>query len=148
MEILERRVFKDLSKYSFTVEAEIYEKTKYSTIRSRRSFRYRIFIYFKYYFSVFSLHVFLLNKDNLSRQELDNGFLELSAACRLAAATLEQTMSNHLSSTTSVRPAFNKLLESARAYSNTRDKASTYLCYDLAISSTSESAWMTSLEGN
>ena len=97
---------------------------------------------------VFSLHVFLLNKDNLSRQELDNGFLELSAACRLAAATLEQTMSNHLSSSTSVRPAFNKLLESARAYSNTRDNASTYLCYDLAISSTSESAWMTSLEGN
>jgi len=69
----------------------------------------------------------------------------LSSACRLAAALLEQTVSSSSIS----RPQFsNLLLESARAYSNTRDNASMYSCYDLAIISAGDAslAWMTTLE--
>ncbi len=77
----------------------------------------------------------------LARQQADVGFVELSAACRLAAAQLEQAAApiingNHL------------YLESARSYSAVPDKVNFFSCYDAAASCSNDStiAWMTCME--
>ena len=90
--------------------------------------------------------------DSLGRQQLDLGFTELSAACRLAAAQLEQVIGGNTTGTSSAfKPAaeFNNLyVESARTYSQSTEQSTTFTCYEAAINSTSDAclAWLTSME--
>ncbi len=89
--------------------------------------------------------------DSLGRQQLDLGFTELSAACRLAAAQLEQVIGVNAASNTGSRQGveFNNLyVESARTYSQSTEQATTFTCYEAAINSTNDSclAWLTSME--
>lgn len=92
-----------------------------------------------------------LPKDNLGRQQLDLGFTELSAACRLAAAQLEQVITGNASANVPAKQGmeFNNLyIESARTYSQSDEQATTFACYEAAINSTGDRclAWLTSME--
>jgi len=85
----------------------------------------------------------------LGRQQLDLGFVELSAACRLSAARLEQGINTSVSNQSTSRSSeCNSFLESARCYSQLSDKIATSSCYDAAVNSTNDEAqaWMTMLE--
>ena len=87
--------------------------------------------------------------DSLGRQQLDLGFIELSAACRLAAAQLEQAIVVNAATGSRQGVEFNNLyVESARTYSHTTETATAFTCYEAAITSTNDSclAWLTSME--
>jgi tetratricopeptide (TPR) repeat protein len=89
--------------------------------------------------------------ESLSRQQLDLGFTELSAACRLAAAQLEQSIAGFNAGSSSARSGLeynNLYVESARTFFLSNEQASTYECYEGAISSTNDAslAWLTSME--
>lgn len=86
----------------------------------------------------------VIRSENLARQQADVGFIELSAACRLAAAQLEQATTSSCSSVTS-----NHLyLESARVFSTVSDGANSFFCYEAAINSSTDPSitWMCSME--
>ena len=80
----------------------------------------------------------------MARQQADVGFIELSATCRLAAAQIEQaTSQSGIGSSQG-----NLYLESARCYAGVPDKASTFFCYEAAITSSSNpmTSWMNAME--
>lgn len=102
------------------------------------------------FFNVDLLTWNLIILESLSRQQLDLGFTELSAACRLAAAQLEQSI-GLIAGSSSVRPGVeynNLFVESARTFSLSNEQATTYECYEGAIGSTNDAslAWFTSME--
>jgi len=86
--------------------------------------------------------------ESLGRQQADLGFTELSAACRLAAARLEQAVNSSAATQTSRSSEYQLFLDSARLYSKVPDKATTFLCYEAAISSSTDESivWMTAME--
>lgn len=89
--------------------------------------------------------------ENLGRKQLDLGFTELSAACRLAAAQLERSVSINAVSNNGTRQGveYNNLyVESARTFCFTNQQLVIYECYEGAIGSTNDTclAWFTSME--
>ncbi|XP_057367522.1 uncharacterized protein LOC130688558 [Daphnia carinata] len=89
--------------------------------------------------------------ENLSRKQLDLGFTELSAECRLAAAQLERSVSTNAVSNNGTRQVaeYNNLyVESARTFCFTNQQLPVYECYEGAIGSTNDTclAWFTSME--
>jgi len=83
----------------------------------------------------------------LGRQQVDLGFVELCAACRLSAARLEQA-SNINSPTSTMRSEYQLFLDAARSYSQLPDSNTTALCYEAAISNCSDVSlsWLMSME--
>lgn len=84
----------------------------------------------------------------LGRQQLDSGFFELCAACRFAAARLEQAVNTNLPNCTFRSGEFHSFIDSARLYSNCKEKTMSLQCYELAANCTSNEsmAWMTAME--
>lgn len=85
----------------------------------------------------------------LSRQQSDLGFIELSAACRLSAARLEQGINTSSTNQSVSRSSeYNLFLDSARCYSQLPDNITTTSCYEAAINSTHDEtlAWLTIIE--